>query len=90
MFPSRQHPKSGSISDNLHLKSTKSPTRWRIRLLANGGTGRALSCWPVEYEGMAVGIILMAVSGATFLFVAWMFRDSGMVSGVIGVFVIFC
>jgi len=39
---------------------------------------------------MAVGIILMAVSGATFLFVAWMFRDSGMVSGVIGVFGIFC
>jgi hypothetical protein len=39
---------------------------------------------------MVVGIILMAVDGATFLFVAWMFRDSGVVSGVVGVFGIFC
>ena len=39
---------------------------------------------------MVVGIILMAVSGAAFLYVAWTFRDSGVVSGVVGVFRIFC
>jgi hypothetical protein len=38
---------------------------------------------------MVVGIILMAVGGATFLYVAWMFRDSGVVSGAVGVFGIF-